>query len=108
MMNLPIIYRFFGLIYRFSTPSPAVVGRQIPDRKEYSSTNRKPIHRNRKPDGQRFIGGGIAAGGELSDNRPMVRPNRQISCLLRAYRNIPHSSGPPEQSSGDRWKEYDP
>jgi hypothetical protein len=80
MMNLPIIYRFFGLIYRFSPPSPAVVGRQLPDRKEYSSTNRKPIHHNRKPDGRQFIGGEIAAQHKLSDNRPMVRPNRQICC----------------------------
>jgi len=104
MMNLPIIYRFFGLIYRFSTPSPAVVARQLPDRRAYSSTNRKPIRRNRKPDGRQFIGGRIAAGGELSDNRPLVGSNRQISRLLRENYIIRHSSDPREQSSGNRWR----
>jgi hypothetical protein len=105
--NLPIIYRFLGPIYRFSMQTFLLATRQPSDRRAYSSTNRKPIHRNRKPDGQRFIGGGIAAGGELSDNRPMVRPKRQICCLLNAYRNIRHLPGWPEQSSGDRWKEHD-
>lgn len=101
------IYRFFGPIYRFSIQSPPMVARQPSDRRVYSSTICKPIRRNRKPDGRQFMGGGIAAGGKLSDTRPMVHPNRQICCLLRAYRNIRHLPGQPEQSSGDRWKEHD-
>lgn len=105
--SLLVTYRFSGPIYRFSRQSPLMVARQLSDRRAYSSTNRKPIRRNRKPDGLQFTGGRITAGGKLSDNRPMVRPNRQICCLLRENRNIRHLPGQPEQSSGDRWKEHD-
>jgi hypothetical protein len=81
-----------------------MVTHQLSDSRAYSSTNRKPRRHNRKPDGRQFIGGRIAAGGILSDNRPMVHPNRQICCLLRAYCNIRHLPGQPEQtltSGGD-------
>jgi len=100
--SLLIIYRFFGPINRFSMQSALMVTHQLSDSRAYSSTNRKPSRHNRKPDGRQFIGGRIAAGGILSDNRPMVHPNRQICCLLRAYCNIRHLPGQPEQTSDKR------
>ena len=63
--SLLIIYRFFGPIYRFSIQSPPMVARQPSDRRAYSSTNRNPSHHNRKPAGRQFMGGRIAAGGEI-------------------------------------------
>jgi hypothetical protein len=83
-MNLSIIYRFFGRIYRSSRQSTLASARQFSDRRSYSSTNHQPIRRNRKHVGSEFIGRHTAGGAKLPDNRPMVCLNRQIASPCRS------------------------